>query len=78
VKLLFDQDLSRRLVEILRVASKDSDFHQRSLVEGFPPKVVWVQRGNCSTAEAAMLPRSRLSEITAFESDPEAAFLIRA
>jgi predicted nuclease of predicted toxin-antitoxin system len=26
----------------LAIVSKDSDFHQRSLVEGFPPKVIWV------------------------------------
>jgi predicted nuclease of predicted toxin-antitoxin system len=110
VRLLFDQNLSYRLVEILReiypdsahvrdiglsragddevwaharthgftIVSKDSDFHQRSLVEGFPPKVVWVQRGNCTTAEAAALLRARLPEVSAFESDREAAFLILA
>jgi predicted nuclease of predicted toxin-antitoxin system len=31
--------------------SKDEDFHQMSFVLGPPPQVVWVQLGNCSTAE---------------------------
>ena len=33
------------------IVSKDSDFHQRSFVIGFPPKVIWIQKGNCSTNE---------------------------
>jgi len=57
------------------IVSKDSDFHQRSLVEGFPPKIVWVQRGNCPTAEIAALLHLRNAELAAFESDPVAAFL---
>ena len=55
--------------------SKDSDFHQRSLVEGFPPKVIWVQRGNCSTTEIEALLRKRSPEIAAFGADRDAAFL---
>jgi predicted nuclease of predicted toxin-antitoxin system len=57
------------------IVSKDSDFHQRSLVESFPPKVIWVARGNCSTADVAGLLRSRVPELAAFESDRDAAFL---
>jgi predicted nuclease of predicted toxin-antitoxin system len=57
------------------IVSKDSDFHQRSLVDGSPPKVVWVQRGNCPTTEVAALLRVRTAELAAFEADPDAAFL---
>jgi predicted nuclease of predicted toxin-antitoxin system len=57
------------------IVSKDSDFHQRSLLDGFPPKIVWVQRGNCPTAEIEALLRSRKAELIAFEADPEGAFL---
>jgi predicted nuclease of predicted toxin-antitoxin system len=35
----------------LVICSKDSDLHQRSFVLGFPPKVVWVRLGNCSTQD---------------------------
>lgn len=40
-------------VQGFAIVSKDSDFHQRSLVFGHPPKVVWLRLGNCSTAEIA-------------------------
>jgi len=74
VKLLFDQNLSHKLVSRLAdifpdsshvrevglkaaedlviweyarnnlmIVSKDSDFHQRSFLYGFPPKVIWVR-----------------------------------
>jgi len=58
------------------VVSKDSDFHQRSLVEGFPPKVVWVQRGNCTTAAIIELLRQSVRAILDFEQDEVASFLI--
>ena len=58
------------------VVSKDSDFHQRSLVEGFPPKVVWVQRGNCTTAAIIELLRQSVRSILDFEQDDVASFLI--
>jgi predicted nuclease of predicted toxin-antitoxin system len=56
------------------IVSKDSDFHQRSLFYGFPPKVVWVRTGNCSTDQIIDLIRSHTEEIERFISDPEASF----
>ena len=41
------------------IVSKDADFHQRSFVLGHPPKVVWIRRGNCSTAEIEAILRDR-------------------
>jgi len=108
VRLLFDENLSHHLVELLadcypdschvRVAglgrvddgvvwdyaaaqgltivSKDADFHQRSLVFGPPPKVVWVQIGNCSTSEIEDVLRRHVSDIAKLELDPATAFLI--
>ncbi len=29
------------------IASKDSDFAERSVLEGHPPKVIWMRLGNC-------------------------------
>jgi predicted nuclease of predicted toxin-antitoxin system len=58
------------------LVSKDSDFHQRSMVEGFPPKVVWVQRGNCTTADIIALLRQSVRAIFDFEQDEVASFLI--
>ena len=59
----------------LTIVSKDSDFHQVSFLRGPPPKVIWIRRGNCSTADIETLLRSNRTEILAFEADEEAAFL---
>jgi len=33
------------------VVSKDVDFSELSMVEGFPPKLVWLKLGNCRTSD---------------------------
>lgn len=33
----------------LLVISKDNDFSEMSVVHGYPPRVVWIRRGNCTT-----------------------------
>ncbi len=58
------------------IVSKDADFHQRSFVFGFPPKVVWVQLGNCTTAEVEQVIRKNFAVIKDFYEDAEAAFLV--
>jgi len=58
------------------IISKDADFHQRSFVFGFPPKVVWVQLGNCTTAEVEQVIRANFAAIKDFYDDAEAAFLV--
>ena len=40
------------------IVSKDADFRERSYLEGFPPKVVWLDVGNAGTAAIATLLRS--------------------
>ena len=57
------------------IVSKDTDFQQRALLHGHPPKVIWVRLGNCTTAAVAALLRSRLADIQAFVADPVASFL---
>jgi predicted nuclease of predicted toxin-antitoxin system len=59
----------------LAIASKDADFHQRSFVLGHPPKVVWIRRGNCTTAEIEEILRMRQADVLAFERDEQGAFL---
>jgi predicted nuclease of predicted toxin-antitoxin system len=108
VKLLFDQNLSPRLVQRLQpdfpgsahvrdfqleaatdpeiwtfalregyaILSKDSDFHQLAFAQGPPPKVVWIQRGNCTTSDIAELLRSARGTVEKFLEEPETAFLI--
>lgn len=57
------------------IASKDADFHQLSFLNGPPPKVIWIQRGNCSTTEIEHLLRSQADAILKFDADADAAFL---
>ena len=58
------------------IVSKDSDFHQRSFVLGFPPKVIWVQLGNCTTNAVEQAFRKDFDSIKTFYEDTEAAFLV--
>jgi predicted nuclease of predicted toxin-antitoxin system len=58
------------------IVSKDSDFQQRALLLGHPPKVVWLRLGNCSTAAVAALLRTRHADLLAFEADPTASLLV--
>jgi predicted nuclease of predicted toxin-antitoxin system len=57
------------------LTTKDEDFHRLSVLHGSPPKVIWIRLGNCSTAEVARLLRARFSQIVAFASHEEAAFI---
>lgn len=57
------------------IVSKDTDFYQRSLVHGSPPKVVWLRVGNVPTAVVVGLLRSRHEAIRVFLDDPNATFM---
>ena len=58
------------------IVTFDSDFHERSLLEGWPPKVVWLRMGNTATATIRALLSSRTRDIKAFLSDPDHACLV--
>ena len=50
----------------LMIVSKDSDFHQRSFLYGFPPKVIRLRLGNCSTADVEHVLRTNFDTIKSF------------
>ena len=58
------------------IVAKDSDFHQRSLVLGYPPKVVWAKLGNCSTKVVERFLREHDEIVRQFHADDTATFLI--
>ena len=58
------------------LVSKDSDFHEKSLLYGYPPKVIWIKRGNCTNKQIEMILRNQSEPIQTLRNDPEAAFLI--
>lgn len=106
-RLLFDENLAVRLVDLLQdafpqsrhvrqalgpaasdeqiwefartdnliIVSKDEDFQRFSVWRGFPPKVIWIQLGNCSTADVAALLRAAQPHILSFVAHPDAGFL---
>ena len=60
----------------LRAGSPRAANHLRSFVEGDPPNVVWLQAGNCSTADIETRVRRNADELTAFHLDGTAAVFI--
>ncbi len=57
------------------LVSKDEDFHRLSVLRGFPPKLIWIRLGNCSTSEIELLLRKRFEQVVAFAAHEEAAFI---
>jgi predicted nuclease of predicted toxin-antitoxin system len=108
MKLLFDQNLSWRLVQKLAdiypdcmhvrelsltesedveiweyakangfvIATKDSDFQQRSLFFGHPPKIVYLRVGNCKVITIEELLRRHSASIHTFALDDRKAYLV--
>lgn len=58
------------------LVSKDSDFQQRSLLLGAPPKVVWLRVGNCPINRIEQLLRDHSVELHTFEADAAQSLLI--
>ena len=106
-KLLFDQNLSPKLVERLAdlhpnsdhldlldlgtaddalvweyarrngfvVVTKDADFADLSVLRGFPPKIVWIRRGNCSTNDIEKILRHHYTAIEDLVSHSDSGIL---
>ena len=57
------------------LVTKDEDFHRLSVLQGAPPKVVWLRIGNCATEDVAQLLRDRAEDMRRFEAHNEETFL---
>ena len=57
------------------IVSRDSDFSDLSQVLGFPPKVLWIRRGNCSTQEIEELLRTNRDTVNELGDNPDAGLL---
>lgn len=60
----------------LTIDTKDSDYQQIAILRGYPPKIIWIRRGNCSTRQIESLLRSNVERIRAFFDDKDAGTLI--
>ena len=58
------------------VISKDADFSDLSELRGYPPKVIWIRKENCSTAAIEETLRNDLVDIQRFTEDPDRGVLI--
>ncbi len=108
MRLLFDQNLSPRLVDLLSdthpgsvhvlsvgldralddavwayakqhgfiIVTKDTDFHERSVIDDTAPKVVWIRRGNCSTTTIEQILRRHSADIQQLADDSEIRYLV--
>ena len=46
------------------LVTKDADFSDIATLRGFPPKVVWLRLGNCTTAQIEALLRLHFDAVT--------------
>jgi predicted nuclease of predicted toxin-antitoxin system len=57
------------------IVTFDADFYDISLLNGHPPKIVWLRIGNSSTAEIAESLAINRMNIATFLEDPEQSCL---
>jgi predicted nuclease of predicted toxin-antitoxin system len=60
------------------IVSKDSDFQQRSLLYGHPPKFVWLRIGNCTRQQLVQLITAHEQDIHALDAEPFESVLVLA
>ena len=57
------------------VVSKDADFSELSLLHGWPPKLIWLRIGNCTTSQMEELLRSNFEAIEEMNANPKVSVL---
>lgn len=60
----------------LVLVSKDADFPQYSLLYGYPPKVIWLRCGNCTTRDLLAMLRAHVAIIRDFWEDSETSVIV--
>jgi predicted nuclease of predicted toxin-antitoxin system len=58
------------------IVSKDTDFLQRSLLQGHPPKMLYLRLGNCSTSDIVSLLRLHHDDLALFEKRVNESIMI--
>lgn len=51
------------------IVTKDADFSDLCLLRGFPPKVIWIRRGNCKTVDIEAILRSHYDDINKLNNE---------
>jgi predicted nuclease of predicted toxin-antitoxin system len=58
------------------IVTQDADFGDLGLVRGFPPKVVWLRLGNCTTQQIEQALRANWSVIANLDEDPNLGIVV--
>lgn len=58
------------------IVTKDADFSEIGVVKGFPPKVIWIRRGNCSTQDIEDILRVNFEGVKNLSEDKDTGILI--
>ena len=58
------------------IVSKDSDFQERSVLYGHPPKLIWLRAANCTSAEIESLLRTAFTIIERFIQENQESCLV--
>lgn len=58
------------------LVSKDSDFQDRSILHGHPPKFIWIRAENCSSQEIESLLRAAVAVIKEFVEQDQESYLV--
>jgi predicted nuclease of predicted toxin-antitoxin system len=59
------------------ILSKDKDFYFKTILNGPPPKLIWITKGNCSNSQLLNLLRKHISEIKTFLLSDQAILSIQ-
>lgn len=51
------------------ISSKDADFNDLLVSKGFPPKIIWIRTGNCTSAQVLQLLQQYHQNILEFFQD---------
>jgi predicted nuclease of predicted toxin-antitoxin system len=58
------------------IVTKDADFNELSTLRGFPPKIIWIRVGNCTTTQIEKLIRTHYETIQQMQEDSNAGILL--
>lgn len=58
------------------IVTKDADFSDLSVLWGYPPKLIWLRRGNCTTQQIELILRSNYQVIDKMNQEPTLGLLL--
>lgn len=57
------------------IVTRDADFNERSVMQGYPPKIVWIKSGNSSTDHILAILKRHHDILSVFGEDADSGCL---